>query len=190
MRDINVLHPVNRSAALVVQGGVNEASFLQRRETHICSKVPLPTVDFTGYDKSHDLTNKIFCRLIVIGVFPAIGKNKSRKTTWVTKCSCGKYEVYKGSTLRNGIVSCCSECRYTIDLRNSERKELMKRLRQVYVEPCIKCNGEKSDIQCNYKQETKLGFIICNNCGNKVNFVAENRISGFQVWNLKNKQIN
>jgi len=66
----------------------------------------------------------------------------------------------------------------------------MKRLRQVYVEPCIKCNGEKSDIQCNYKQETKLGFIICNNCGNKVNFVAENRISGFQVWNLKNKQIN
>jgi hypothetical protein len=190
MRDINILHPINRSAALVVQVSTNEASFLERKVTHISSKVPLPTVDFTGWNKSHDMTSKVFGRLTVIGVFPAIGKNKSRKTTWVTRCKCGRYEVYKGSTLRNGTVSCCSECRYTKDIKDSERKDLMKGLRLVHVEPCIKCDGKKSDIQCNYNQETKSGVVVCNSCDNKVSFVAENRILGFKVWNIKNKIIN
>jgi len=187
MRDINILFPVNRSAALVVQKIETEPSFMARKVTHISSMIPLPTVDFTGFNKSHDITGKVFGRLVVMGVFPSIGKNKSRKTCWVTRCKCGRYEVYKGITLRNGNTLCCSECRYTTKIKDSDRDSLMKGLRSVHIEPCSKCNGSKSNIQCNYNNDTKSGVVVCNNCDNNVHFVADNRLSGFSVWNIKNK---
>lgn len=187
MCNVNILHPVNKSAAFVVQKPADEASFVARKVTHISSKVPLPTINFTGLDKSHDLTGRVIGRLTILGVFPSVGTAKNRKTCWVTRCRCGRYEVYKGITLRNGNTLCCSECRHISNIKDADRKQLMKGLRSIHIEPCCKCNGKKSEIQCNYDTDTQSGNVICNNCGNNIHFVSGSRISGFNVWNLKNK---
>ena len=75
------------------------------RTTNISSMSRLPTCQFTGL-KEHDLTGIKVDRLEIIGHYLYANRTyNSHKSKWVVKCSCGRYQVKAGKTLRKAIAS-------------------------------------------------------------------------------------
>jgi hypothetical protein len=85
------------SATVLYAKGVHFTSKKKITERHW--EVQPPVVPFRGWSY-HDLTGKRFGRFLVIGVFDG-AKNYRKKTLWVVKCACGRYETRSRRALLN-----------------------------------------------------------------------------------------
>ena len=129
MKEIDPHRPVNRLAGQVV-GNSNAQPVLPKETNHIVSQfTPMPTKKYHG-NQLYDLTGLKADRFFILGLFKDQVKIKGKSYLWVVRCSCGRYELRRSSSLKKRINGghlgvppvkhelCCYACQKTRYLKN------------------------------------------------------------------------
>lgn len=147
MKEIDPYLPINKTAKNVVSKS-HEHGPDYFRNSYISSMSPLPIIEYNGNIKN-DLTGLKKGKLTVIGKYPkgkSNGSKKLRKTRWVVKCICGRYEVKTSKSLKKESTQhhepnnhMCHVCAYN---DHSKRREKYYR---TGINICSICDSRYSD---------------------------------------------
>jgi len=94
---------VNKQTAIIVSK-VKERQVTNKQTCLITSLVPIPVTTWYGR-RQDNLTGLKVGRLTVVG--PSFRKsniNDGNGSSWVVRCSCGRYQTYKNRTLKRKAV--------------------------------------------------------------------------------------
>ena len=111
--------PINKTAALVIGGGVNYEP--DKKVQTIESSNPLPTRKLTSQEFNSstfkDCSGKKVGRLTTVGLY-SLGKG------WVCRCDCGMYCIRRTRAILNpnNTQERCEECRHLAFLKRNEKR--------------------------------------------------------------------
>lgn len=118
------LRPVDKQTAIVAFAKGEHQ--LDLTMTWTVSETPFP-VRTPPILQTENLTGKVFGGLVVIGYYGRFNRpnersnsEKTKKPFWVTRCSCGRYQLLRRSSLMSGNMTECNYCRHIKYLQGKE----------------------------------------------------------------------